>query len=138
MLYDMSCIVYQFVSKGVMTPSIPSAEVAMKLALIGLFVILIMRIVEFALRSTNVHVYIHYAGTLPDHFIGERVIVDYLLYKLNQCHLYKYVAHTHYTTVRFRGLHHYPSIDTLTFISFLSRAMTLRVFWTLSAGELEL
>ena len=32
-----------------------------------------------------------HAGTLPDHFIGERVIVDYLLYKLNQCRLYKYV-----------------------------------------------
>jgi ribosome biogenesis GTPase A len=49
---------------GVMTPSIPSAEVAMKLALVG---------------------------TLPDHFVGERVIVDYLLYKLNQSHLYRYV-----------------------------------------------
>jgi ribosome biogenesis GTPase A len=49
---------------GVMTPSIPSAEVAMKLALVG---------------------------TLPDHFIGERLIVDYLLYKLNQCELYSYV-----------------------------------------------
>ena len=87
--------------------------------------------VEFALRfykCIHPRVHILYAGTLPDHFIGERVIVDYLLYKLNQCHLYKYVAHTHYTTVSFRSLHHYPFIDTLTFISFLSHAMTLRVF----------
>ena len=72
---------------GVMTPSIPSAEVAMKLAVVG---VLYPSIICMTDVCVCVCVYMP-SGTVPDHFIGERVIVDYLLYKLNQSEMYKYV-----------------------------------------------
>lgn len=51
---------------GILTPSVPDIETGMKLAL---------------------------CGCMPDHFVGEEYIVDYMLYWLNKKQKFRYVKH---------------------------------------------